>query len=383
MDRGLEDLAKNLEKDHADVRIRVSKFTNGPPVEFPVQVAIFGDDNQVLKILGERLKAIISKSPQVSDVFADQSAGITGLELKLDEIDLAFSSKSSREILNEISSSTRGMYISSMLDGNKEIPIRIKNNNIESKEINQTSLLAIPGRNGYEYVENFSDIEFKSEINQINRYQGSRLNSVKAAVYPGRLASMVLKDVEEELKVFEDSLPAGYSMRQFGHADERARSFGQLFSTFFLFLGLIILTLVMILNSFLQAGVILLVGFLCVGLGFLGMFLGFQNFGFIGLVGIVGLAGLAINDAIVVLSHLNEEATDGKLSKDELITTTIRSTRHIVTTSITTVGGLFPLLFDTFFETLAWAMCFGVIGSALIALLLIPSMYCFLGRVEV
>ncbi len=382
MDRSLEDLAKNLEKDHADVRIRVSKFTNGPPVEFPVQVAVFGDDNQVLKILGERLKAIISKSPQVSDVFADQSASITGLELKLDEIDLAFSSKSSREILNEISSSTRGMYISSMLDGNKEIPIRIKNNNIESKEINQTSLLAIPGRNGYEYVENFSDIEFKSEINQINRYQGSRLNSVKAAVYPGSLASMVLKDVEEELKVFENSLPAGYSMRQFGDADERARSFGQLFSTFFLFLGLIILTLVMILNSFLQASVILLVGFLCVGLGFLGMFLGFQNFGFIGLVGIVGLAGLAINDAIVVLSHLNEEAADGKLSKDELISTTIRSTRHIVTTSITTVGGLFPLLFDTFFETLAWAMCFGVIGSALIALLLIPSMYCFLGRVE-
>ena len=382
MDRSLEDLAKNLEKDHADVRIRVSKFTNGPPVEFPVQLAIFGDDNQVLKILGERLKAIISKSPQVSDVFADQSASITGLELKLDEIDLAFSSKSSREILNEISSSTRGMYISSMLDGNKEIPIRIKNNNIESKEINQTSLLAIPGRNGYEYVENFSDIEFKSEINQINRYQGSRLNSVKAAVYPGSLASMVLKDVEEELKVFENSLPAGYSMRQFGDADERARSFGQLFSTFFLFLGLIILTLVMILNSFLQASVILLVGFLCVGLGFLGMFLGFQNFGFIGLVGIVGLAGLAINDAIVVLSHLNEEAADGKLSKDELISTTIRSTRHIVTTSITTVGGLFPLLFDTFFETLAWAMCFGVIGSALIALLLIPSMYCFLGRVE-
>ena len=382
MDRSLEDLAKNLEKDHADVRIRVSKFTNGPPVEFPVQVAIFGDDNQVLKILGERLKAIISKSPQVSDVFADQSASITGLELKLDEIDLAFSSKSSREILNEISSSTRGMYISSMLDGNKEIPIRIKNNNIESKEINQTSLLAIPGRNGYEYVENFSDIEFKSEINQINRYQGSRLNSVKAAVYPGSLASMVLKDVEEELKVFEKSLPAGYSMRQFGDADERARSFGQLFSTFFLFLGLIILTLVMILNSFLQASVILLVGFLCVGLGFLGMFLGFQNFGFIGLVGIVGLAGLAINDAIVVLSHLNEEAAEGKLSKDELISTTIRSTRHIVTTSITTVGGLFPLLFDTFFETLAWAMCFGVIGSDLIALLLIPSMYCFLGRVE-
>ena len=382
MDKRLETLAKNLEKNHADVRTRVSVFTNGPPVEFPVQVAIFGDDNQVLKILGERLKSIISKSPQVSDVFADQSAGITGLEINLDEIDLAYSSKSSRQILDEISSSTRGMYISSMLDGNKEIPIRIKNNNIESKEINQTSLLAIPGRNGFEYVENFSDISFKSEINQINRYQGSRLNSVKAAVYPGRLASSVLKDVEDELRQFENSLPSGYEIRQFGDADERANSFGQLFGTFFLFLGLIVLTLVMILNSFLQASVILLVGLLCLGLGFLGMFLGFQNFGFIGLVGIVGLAGLAINDAIVVLSHLNEEASGGKLSKDTLISTTIRSTRHIVTTSVTTVGGLFPLLFDTLYESLAWAMCFGVLGSALIALLLIPSMFCFMGNVE-
>ena len=382
MDRNLEKLARNLERDHADIRIRVNKFTNGPPVEFPIQIGIFGDDIQVLKRLGEELKTIISKSPQVSDVLAEQSASVTGLEINLDEIDLAFSDKSSREILNQISSSTRGLYIGSMLDGNKEIPIRIKNKNLESKEINQTSLLAIPGVEGFDYVESFSDVSYISEINQINRYQGSRNNSVKASVYPGRLASSVLQDVSKELKEFEDSLPIGYSLIQQGDAEERAESFGQLFSTFFLFLGLIVITLVMILNSFAQAGIILLVGFLCLGLGFLGMFVGLQNFGFIGLVGIVGLAGLAINDSIVVLSHLNEEAVDGKISKEKLVSTTIRSTRHILTTSITTVGGLFPLLFDIFFETLAWAMCFGVLGSAMIALLLIPSMFCYLGKVE-
>ena len=73
---------------------------------------------------------------------------------------------------------------------------------------------------------------------------------------------------------------------------------------------------------------------------------------------------------------------DGMISKEKLVSTTIRSTRHILTTSITTVGGLFPLLFDEFFKTLAWAMCFGVLGSAFIALLLIPSMFCYLGKVE-
>ena len=382
MDSSLANLAKRLEKDHADVRVRVSKFTNGPPVEFPVTIAIFGDDNQILKSLGEELKSILAKSPQVSDVLAEQSASITGLQINFDEVNLAFSSISSKEIIDEISSSTRGLYVGSMLDGNKEIPIRVKNKKREASEINQAAFLAINNAEGFNYVESFSDISYISDINQINRYQGSRNNAVKAAVYPGKLASTVLKDVADELKAFEDSLPTGYSIRQFGDAEERAESFGQLFSTFFLFLGLIVATLVMILNSFRQASIILLVGTLCIGLGFLGMFVGFQNFGFIGLVGIVGLAGLAINDSIVVLSHLNEDAGVGQVSKDTLIETTVRSTRHILTTSLTTMGGLLPLLFDKFFETLAWAMCFGVMGSALLALLLIPSMFCFLGKVS-
>ena len=382
MDSNLADLAKRLEKDHADIRVRVSKFTNGPPVEFPVVIAVFGEDIQILKSLGEELKSILAKSPQVVDVLADQSASVTGLQINFDEVNLAFSSKSSKDIINEISSSTRGLYVGSMLDGNKEIPIRIKNKNLESSELNQAAFLAINSAEGFDYVESFSDISYSSEINQINRYQGSRNNAVKAAVYPGTLGSNVLTDVADELRAFEDSLPTGYSLKQFGDAEERAESFGQIFSTFFFFMGLIVVALVMILNSFRQASIILFVGTLCIGLGFLGMFVGFQNFGFIGLVGIVGLAGLAINDSIVVLSHLNEDAGTGKISKHKLIETTIRSTRHIVTTSLTTMGGLLPLLFDKFFETLAWAMCFGVMGSALLALLLIPSMFCFLGKVH-
>ncbi|MBT7903900.1 MAG: efflux RND transporter permease subunit [Porticoccaceae bacterium] len=382
MDSNLADLAKRLEKDHADIRVRVSKFTNGPPVEFPVVIAVFGEDIQILKSLGEELKSILAKSPQVVDVLADQSASVTGLQINFDEVNLAFSSKSSKDIINEISSSTRGLYVGSMLDGNKEIPIRIKNKNRESSELNQAAFLAINSAEGFDYVESFSDISYSSEINQINRYQGSRNNAVKAAVYPGTLGSNVLTDVADELRAFEDSLPTGYSLKQFGDAEERAESFGQIFSTFFFFMGLIVVALVMILNSFRQASIILFVGTLCIGLGFLGMFVGFQNFGFIGLVGIVGLAGLAINDSIVVLSHLNEDAGTSKISKHKLIETTIRSTRHIVTTSLTTMGGLLPLLFDKFFETLAWAMCFGVMGSALLALLLIPSMFCFLGKVH-
>ena len=54
----------------------------------------------------------------------------------------------------------------------------------------------------------------------------------------------------------------------------------------------------------------------------------------------------------------------------------MRSTRHIITTSVTTVGGFLPLLLSSiFFKPLAWAMTVGVIGATIIALLYIPSLY--------
>jgi len=103
---------------------------------------------------------------------------------------------------------------------------------------------------------------------------------------------------------------------------------------------------------------------------------GNANFGFIGLVGAVGLIGLSINDAIVVLSHIKEANEDQKLSKERLIEVVIRSTRHIITTSVTTVGGFLPLLITSvFFKPLAWAMSVGVLGATIIALLYIPSLY--------
>jgi multidrug efflux pump subunit AcrB len=120
---------------------------------------------------------------------------------------------------------------------------------------------------------------------------------------------------------------------------------------------------------------ILSVAFFCIGLSFLGLYIGQQNYGFIGTISAVGLIGLSINDSIVVLSHLKEKTTVKK-SRNEIVEVVIRSTRHIVTTSATTLGGFLPLIFSSvFFQPLAWAMSIGVLGATLIALLYIPAMY--------
>jgi multidrug efflux pump subunit AcrB len=115
----------------------------------------------------------------------------------------------------------------------------------------------------------------------------------------------------------------------------------------------------------------------------LGLFVGQQNYGFIGTIAAVGLIGLSINDSIIVLSHIKEEAEKKLISKAELIEVVIRSTRHIITTSLTTLGGFAPLIFaNVFFRPLAWAMSIGVLGATMTALLYIPAMFIVLKKIK-
>ena len=61
----------------------------------------------------------------------------------------------------------------------------------------------------------------------------------------------------------------------------------------------------------------------------------------------------------------------------------IRSTRHIITTSLTTLGGFLPLIFaSVFFKPLAWAMSIGVLGATITALMYIPAMFIIMRKVK-
>jgi multidrug efflux pump subunit AcrB len=197
------------------------------------------------------------------------------------------------------------------------------------------------------------------------------------------LPSATEESIKEDVRDFELRLPIGYSLKQLGEAESRGQSQASLYSSAFMYFILIIVGLVLALNSFRETALILSVAFLSIGLSFLGLFVGQQNYGFIGTISAVGLIGLSINDSIIVLSHIKEEAQNKEISKSELVEIVIRSTRHIITTSLTTLGGFLPLIFaSVFFKPLAWAMSVGVLGATITALLYIPAMFIIMRKVR-
>ena len=374
MVKTLPALAKKVTSENPDLKIIVDKFDSGPPVDAAVEYSINGPDLSVLRALGNKLELIIRGAPDVFLTNSELSGGATNLEFKFDESNLALSAISGEFFINELAIASEGAIVGTMLDGNKELPIKVRGSSIDS--IESTQFLSVPSREGFDYSSNYGEFEVTNQANFVSRDAGKRQNQVAAWIWPGILPSDTEKYLKEEIKNFEAELPPGYILEVGGEAEARGQSQSNIFSSAILFFVLIIVALVSALNSFRQAGLILSVAIWCTGLAFLGLTLGQANFGFIGLVGAIGLAGLSINDSIVVLSHIKEANANSPINKEELVEVIIRSTRHVVTTSATTIGGFMPLLLTSiFFQPLAWAMAGGVIGSAIIALFYIPACY--------
>jgi multidrug efflux pump subunit AcrB len=383
MIENLPELSRRLVKNNPDIIVNVDSFSSGPPVFSDVSYVIFGDDPDLLKSLGEELELIINNSPDVSLTKSATSDSTTNVEFELNSSNISLSGQNANYLVNEMFTANNGIIVGTMLDSNKEIPVRLKGLSNKNNITGNTSFITIPSQDGFEYFDSFGKSSLTNKSSTITRLDGQRTNDVEGWIWTGTLPSATEKSIKKDVQDFESRLPIGYSLKQLGEAESRGQSQASLYSSAFMYFILIIVGLVMALNSFREAGLILSVAFLSIGLSFLGLFIGQQNYGFIGTISAIGLIGLSINDSIIVLSHIKEEAEKKPLTKAELIEVVIRSTRHIITTSLTTLGGFLPLIFaSVFFKPLAWAMSIGVLGATITALLYIPAMFMIMRKVK-
>jgi multidrug efflux pump subunit AcrB len=383
MIENLPKLSKILVAQNSDLIIFVDSFQTGPPVFSDIQYSIIGDDENVLRAIGSELELIINDAPDVSHTKSLAGYSNTNIEFEFNSSNVSLSGKNTELLVNELYAENNGIIVSSMLDSNKEIPIRIKGIRDSSDITGDTGYLSIPTQDGIDFIGNYGQASINKTSSYVTRRNSQRVNQVEGWIWTGTLPHKTEQYLEEKFNEFESNLPPGYSIIVGGEAESRGQSQSQIYSSAIIYLLLITFGLVFALNSFKQTLLILSVAIFSIGLSFLGLKLGQQNYGFIGTVGALGLIGLSINDSIIVLSHIKEKANQVSMTKAELIEVVIRSTRHIITTSLTTLGGFLPLIFaNIFFRPLAWAMSIGVLGATMTALLYIPAMFILMKKIK-
>jgi len=99
----------------------------------------------------------------------------------------------------------------------------------------------------------------------------------------------------------------------------------------------------------------------------------------ISIVGIVSLSGVVVNDSLVLIDFYNKKRREGMDVHDAMMTAGVQRFRPIVLTTLTTFGGLLPMIFETsrqarFLIPMAISLGFGILFATGITLLLVPSL---------
>ena len=162
-----------------------------------------------------------------------------------------------------------------------------------------------------------------------------------------------------------------------GRAEEQSETFSDMKRGALLSLGIIYLILAFIFQSYyLPLSIMVIIPFTLVGVIFSHWITGF-DITILSLVAVLGLTGIVINDSIIMVANIYNKIKEGIMLEEAVVSGSKERLRAVILTSLTTIGGLTPLLFETsiqaqFLKPMAITMVFGLLSSTILVLIIIP-----------
>ena len=386
-----QNIQAKMDAGFPDVRVLVRQLEQGPPFNAPIEMRLYGSDLDRLRELGEQIRGILAGVSDVTHTRADLSEVVPQLKVRVDEEQARLAGLDNRTIAQQLNTTTEGIRGGSVLESTEELPVRVRLSNVQRGNLEDiASLYLLPvaptveGENstGLVPLSALGEVELTAELAKITRRNGQRINTVQGFITAGVLPATVLERFQQQLEASGFQLPPGYRSEFGGEAEERGDAQGSLFSTVGVLAVLMVATLVLSLGSFRLAALIGVVAIASIGLGLFSIWIFGYPFGFNPVIGTIGLVGVAINDSIVVLAALLENPQARKGDRQAIRSVVMHSTRHVLTTTFTTMIGFVPLLLGggDFWPPLAIAIAGGVGGATLLALYFIPAAYVAIAR---
>jgi multidrug efflux pump subunit AcrB len=360
------------------VKIEVKDFEQGPPVEAPVAIRIFGDNLDSLRVLAGRAESILKNTPGA--IYVKNEVGVLKSDLRLH--------------INTDKSRSMGIQTADM---DKTVRLAVaglevgKYTDDKGDEYNilvnapREKFATLKTFNGI-YINNaigspvplnqVADLEFESSPSTIKHFDKKRFVVVSAFNDKGYLSENLTKSFAENAAKL--NLPEGYRWEFAGEVESQQQAFGGSFmtvviATIFLFIMVLLLEF----KTFKSMLIVLSVIPLGVIGGVVMLWLTGNPMSFVATIGFIGLAGIEVKNSILLVDFTNQLRSEGK-GLDEAIREAgeIRFL-PIVLTSLTAIGGLIPIAMNSnpLISPLALVLIGGLISSTILSRIVTPVVY--------
>lgn len=362
--------------------LSISERQAGPPGR-DVNVRLTGDDAESLKAAAEALSQALSTLPGVLDVEDDMPWGREQLIYQVSAYGEALGLTTS-DLGRQLRAAFDGRIAQIYQDGRDEVEVRVQLPQDQRERLSTLSQMTVRVPDG-----RFVPL---SQVMNLDHRQG--FEALRHA--DGRLAVEVTSGLNTQVSTTDqilDSLQAEalpeiasrYNVRYSfeGRAADQRETLADMQTGLIIGLGLMYVVLVWVFASWsLPVIVMAIIPFALVG-ALIGHWLMGLQLTILSLFGLFGLSGIVVNNAIILVAFYNQQRKKGLGITEALNEAAVQRVRAVMLTSLTTIGGLLPLLFETslqaqFLIPMATSIAFGLGLSTLLVLLVIPALLSWL-----
>ncbi|BDC98115.1 efflux RND transporter permease subunit [Persicobacter psychrovividus] len=354
-----------------------------------VMISLVGENNDDLQEAKEILKRELNKMPELTDISDITPVGNRELEIELSEKAYLLG-VTEQEVIGQVRDAFFGREAQRLQRGKDEVKVWVKYPENSRADFSQLEQIKIRLADGSAYpLSSLATIKVVNGVSSIRHLSYDREVQIQAnQTDPKASLPDILKKVDQQiLKPLFAKYP-GISADYDGQkreTEKMAKSAKYVMPIILLaMLSLVILTLRSVSQSLLVYAMI--------PLSFVGVVLGHWVHGFaismMSGMGMIALVGVMINDGLVLINALNINLKEGMGYEEALYEAGISRFRPIILTTLTTVVGMAPMVFETslqaqFLIPVALSLAYGMIMATTTTLLLLPSMLLIVNKLKV
>ncbi len=374
----IDDLREKF-KNVPGAKINVQNFEQGPPIDAPVAIRVYGDNLDTLRRVAVQVENMIATTEGAIYVDNPISTIKTDLFVNINKDKAATMGIAVAEIDRMVRLAVAGLNMGSFTakeDGEEySLSVTLPKPGVftnldvfKNLYINNILGTAIP-------LSQVAEVEFKPSPNYIQHYDKDRFTGVTASVKTGFYATEVNAKIKEKLAA--TNFPKGVHYVVAGEEESAQRSFGGLGTIILITVFGLLAVLILEFKTFRSTIIVLSV----IPLGIIGAVLillatGYP-FSFTVVVGLIALMGIEVKNSILLVDFTNQLRVEGR-GLDEAIQEAgeIRFV-PILLTSLTAIGGLLPIAVEEnpLYSPLAYVLIGGLISSTLLSRIVTPVMY--------
>ena len=385
-----EDLKRRLQERFADssgewsgLRTRVLRLENGPPIGFPVQFRVSGENLGELRRTAEEVAAVMRENPHLREVNFDWNEMSKVVRLDIDQDRARALGISSQELSAFLNSMLSGMTVTQMREGDQLIDVVARAPGDERARLAALAEINIHTAGGrYVPLAQLARIRYELEDGLIARRNRLPTVTVRADIRDGVQAPTVTSEIDPQLDAIRASLPAGFAIEPGGATEESAKGENSIKAVMPMMLICVVTLLMIQLQS---TGRTLLV-LLTAPLGLIGVacaLLAFAvPFGFVANLGVIALSGMIMRNAVILVDQIAQDEKAGKPAWEAVVGSTVRRFRPIMLTAAAAILAMIPLTRSVFWGPMAVAIMGGLIVATLLTLLFLPALYAACYRIR-